>query len=344
MLYDTMNRRRALRTLFCSSAALALNIRSQAEAAVSPKALHVLAIGDFGTGGSEQRKVAEAMADYVKAKKIKTEGIWFVGDNFYSAVYADVPAGAEVPKEKRKKSFTVKSSRWKTDIEDMYPASIFPGPQWAVLGNHDYHDNIGGEKIQLAYAAQPGVRWHMPSKWYRVDVGPVTFLAVDTNFPSVSGGTDRKTGKPKTHMSAKEEADQDKWLKTQLASPRGAFTVLVGHHPFYSNGSHRDSKPLIEKWGDLIQKHQVHVNLCGHDHDLQHLELEGKFTSFVLSGGGGARVRKLVNEERKMPYGLDVNGFTHLQIEPKALTLSHIGMDGQVLHRFTKKPDGKVIL
>mgnify|MGYP002146327950 CR=1 FL=1 len=32
----------------------------------------------------------------------------------------------------------LKSPRWKTGFEDMYPASVFPGPCPAVLGNHDY--------------------------------------------------------------------------------------------------------------------------------------------------------------------------------------------------------------
>ncbi|TDU66524.1 hypothetical protein EI77_03619 [Prosthecobacter fusiformis] len=75
-----------------------------------------------------------------------------------------------------------------------------------------------------------------------------------------------------------------------------------------------------------------------------HLELEGKFTSFILSGGGGARIRKLTNTERKMPYGLDINGFTHLQIQPDSLTFTHHGLDGGVLHRFVKKLDGSVVM
>lgn len=330
---NPMNRRRALKTLFCSSAALSLNLRTQAQAEVAQEALHLLAIGDFGTGGQDQKNVAQAMQAFVGKEKIKPAGLWFIGDN----VYGPTQGG-----------FTVEAKRWKEEIEDMYPASIFPGPQWAVLGNHDYHDNPDGEQVQLAYAKKPGVRWHMPEKWYRVDLGGVkplvTFLALDTNFPKISGGKNKKTGAPKTHMSADEEARQLVWLKAELAKPRAPFTVVVGHHPLYSNGSHKDTQPLIEQWGDLLQEHKVHAYLCGHDHDLQHLELEGKFTSFVLSGGGGARIRKLTNETRKMPYGKDINGFTHLQIQPDALTISHRGLDGGVLHRFTKKLDGTVVM
>lgn len=325
-----LSRRRALQTLFCSSAALALNLRNDADAAVQREALHLLAIGDFGTGGADQKRVAEAMRQFVAAKKLRPAGLWLLGDN----VYGPTPEG-----------FSVRSKRWQEEIEAMYPAAVFPGPQWAVLGNHDYHDNAGGEQVQLAYARQPGVRWHLPDKWYRVDLGGpkplVTFIALDSNLPEVSGGYDKKKKRQRTSLSAAEAERQQAWLKSQLAGPRAPFTVVVAHHPLYSNGSHGDSPHLQKLWGGLLQEHRVHAYLCGHDHDLQHLELEGLFTSFVLSGGGGGRIRALKNA-RTMPYGRDLHGFTHLQIEPEALTFSHHGVDGRVLHRFTKRPDGRV--
>ncbi len=372
-----MNRRRALKTLFCSSAAFSLNLRMQAEAAVAPEAIHLLAIGDFGTGGQDQKAVAKAMQTFVTTKSIKPQGLWFIGDNFYGRTKLSVTGedvtgeitgedsdkkkegkkskdGKEKEGKKKKEEkvieemLSLKSRRWKEQVEDMYPASVFPGPQWAVLGNHDYHDNEGGEKVQLEYAKQPGVRWHMPNKWYRVDVGTpkplVTFLALDTNLPTVSGTKSKKTGKKQAHLALKDEVAQLAWLKEELAKPRAPFTVVVGHHPLYSNGIHKDTKQLIEQWGELFEEHKVHAYLCGHDHDLQHLELENRFTSFILSGGGGARVRKLTNETRKMPYGHDINGFTHLQIQADALTFTHHGVDGGVLHRFTKKQDGTVVI
>lgn len=328
-MMNPLNRRRALKTMFCSSAALALNIRGNVRGEVTREALHVLAIGDFGTGGADQKAVAGAMQGLVAKEGINPAGLWMVGDNFYTAV---------------KGGFSVDSPRWTTDIENMYPASVFPGPMWAVLGNHDYHDNIGGEKVQLAYAQKPGVRWKMPAKWYRFDLGGpqplVTFLCLDSNLPTVSSGKD-KEGNPRPHLSAAEEAEQLAWFKAELKKPRAPFTIVVAHHPIYSNGAHGDTKPLVKQWGPLLQEHRVHAFLCGHDHDLQHLELEGLFTSFVLSGGGGAKVRKLENQ-RKMPFGRDVNGFTHLQIAPDALTFTHHGVDGGVLHRFTKQVDGSV--
>ncbi|MDB6004019.1 MAG: hypothetical protein JWR15_1006 [Prosthecobacter sp.] len=332
---STMNstlfsRRRAIQTLFCSSAALALNVRPDGAAAeVAKEALHLLMIGDFGTGGADQIKVAGALKKFVTDNGMKPEGLLLIGDNFYGKV---------------KEGLQTDSPRWKKDIEEMYPTSAFPGPMWAVLGNHDYHDNAGGEKVQLAYAAKPGVRWKMPSKWYRFDLGPllkplVTFICLDTNFPAISGGPDKKTKKLRNSMTAAEEKEQLAWLTAELEKPRAPFTIVVGHHPLYSNGDHGDTKALISQWEPLFQKHQVHAYICGHDHDLQHLEMKGLFTTHLLSGGGGARTRKLEGKH-EVPFGKDVHGFTHLQVTAEALTFTHHSADGGALHTVKKLPDG----
>jgi tartrate-resistant acid phosphatase type 5 len=324
-----LSRRRAIQTLFCSSAALALNVRpDRAAAAIAQEALHVLMIGDFGTGSANQVKVSQAMQKFVTDSGAKPAGLWMLGDNFYSL---------------DKSGFSTESKRWSHDIEEMYPTSVFPGPMWAVLGNHDYHDNPGGEKVQLAYAQKPGVRWKMPAKWYRFDLGPldkplVTFICLDSNLPAVSGAPDKKTKKPRSSMTATEEQEQLLWLKAELAKPRAPFTIAVGHHPLYSNGSHGDTKELLAQWEPLFQEHKVHAYLCGHDHDLQHLEMADRFTTHLLSGGGGASTRQLPNE-RKMPFGKDVHGFTHLQITAEELIFTHHSAEGAALHTVTKKLD-----
>ncbi len=334
MKSDTsFSRRRAIKTLFCSSAVMALNLRGgQVRGGVKPDGLHFLAIGDFGTGSTDQKAVAAALQAFVVKHQLKPEALLLLGDNFYGPV---------------KEGFSVDSKRWKTDIEEMYPASVFPGPMYPVLGNHDYHDNEGGEVVQLAYAKKSGVRWALPSKWYRVDLGVeqalVTVIGLDSNLPAVSGtGKNKLTGKPRASLTAEEAAAQLDWLKAELAKPRAPFTLVIGHHPLYSNGDHGDTKPLLKEWEPLFEQHQVHAYLCGHDHDLQHLEMEGRFTSHVLSGGGGARTRQLETPERTMPYGKDVHGFTHITVQPEGLTFAHHDVEGKVLHQFTKRRDGKV--
>lgn len=345
-----LTRRRALRTLFCSSAALSLNLRpTTSNAAPATDALHFLGIGDFGTGSSDQKNVVTAMTAFLKKSSIKIEGMFMIGDNFYGPTHPHPkkdgkrPPGEAAP-------FTAESKRWQTDIEEMYPSDEFDCPMYAVLGNHDYHDNQGGEKAQLAYAQKKGVRWIMPAKWYRQDFTHagkplVTLICLDSNLPDVSG-KDKITGKyTRSALTPAEEKAQMQWLRAELTKPRAPFTLVMAHHPLYSNGDHGDTKRLISEWEPLFQEHRVHAYLCGHDHDLQHLEIEDRFTSHILSGGGGARTRKLeMDEKRPMPYGKDVHGFTHISITPEGMTFTHHSVDGTALHRFTKQLDGSIHL
>jgi tartrate-resistant acid phosphatase type 5 len=319
------SRRRLLRTAFCSSTLLGLNVGrglvNAAEAGAGDD-LHWLAIGDFGSMEPAQTAVANGMKKYVADLRLKTEGLLLLGDNFYKPM----PGG-------------LKAARWKAGFEEMYPASSFPGPCLAVLGNHDYHDNKGGEQVQLAYAKQGGTRWTMPAKWYRMDFPLVTFLFIDTNLRAVSGTKDPKTDKVKASLTEQEEKKQMAWLKGELAKPRAPWTICVGHHPVYSNGQHGDTEALVSDLAPLLQAHGVQTYLCGHDHDMQHLELEGQKTSFVISGGGGARVRPMKNDKRG-PFSQSVHGFTHIQTGKERLAVRHIDPNGTQLHAFEKHLDG----
>ncbi len=328
LLKSNFSRRRLLKTMFCASALLALNQQGRMlrAAEVGGGDLHWLAIGDFGSANKDQQTVADTMARHLKGLSIKPEALLLLGDNFYGKMKGGV-----------------KCDRWQSGFEKMYPADVFPGPCPVVLGNHDYHDNPGGDEIQVAYAKTPGTRWTLPQRWHRMDfpaVKPlVTYLFIDTNLRAVENGLGADGQKWPT-MSVEMAAKQWAWFEEQLKGPRGTFTVVVGHHPVYSNGAHGDTPALIKQIGGLMQQHNVALYLCGHDHDMQHLELEGLKTSFVVSGGGGTALR----EPKQAPRGVyagKAHGFTHLQASADRLVMRHIDADGKQIHAFEKYTDGK---
>jgi tartrate-resistant acid phosphatase type 5 len=117
--------------------------------------------------------------------------------------------------------------------------------------------------------------------------------------------------------------------------------VAMGHHPLYNNGHHGDRPDLIAEWGPLFQQHGVDFYFCGHDHDLQHIEFEGKRTSFVLSGGGGQSLHD-VKVNGRGPFGEKVHGFTHLQVSKEKFIVRHLDGDRKQVHAFSKAPDGKI--
>jgi len=315
-----------LKTLFCSSLAMNLNLTSASAYGSTELAegaeLDLLALGDFGSADEKQKAVARAMIRYTESLAKKPDGLLMLGDNFYRKM----PGG-------------VKSPRWSSGFSKMYPAKVFPNPCWSILGNHDYHDTPNNEQVQLGYAASLDrkTRWTMPAKYYRVDLPAknpqVTFLMLDTNLEAIN----RPLHGPKTPcwLTPEEQAAQKVWLKQQLSSKRAPFTVVVGHHPLYSNGKYQGTPPLIEEIGDLLEQAGVHMYLCGHEHDLQHLELEGLRTSFVVSGGGGSHIRG-GKEKHKGNFYQIAHGFSHLSIKNRRLHLRHIDANGKIIHAFSK--------
>ena len=330
---DLLSRRRFLRQSFAFSAAAALTPLSafgkatQADLAAS----HLLMVGDWGrhTRDNAQKSVADAMVAYTKQTSIDPQALLMLGDNWYD----ELPGGVDDP-------------RWQTDFEQMYPASVFNCPAYAIPGNHDYQ-TMPASKVaaELAYAARGKTRWTMPSLWYRFEFpkkNPViTFIALDSNMP-FSDGSSRK-GQDFT-LTPTQQAEQLAWLKAELEKPlTTSFLIVMGHHPIYSNGPHGDHKVLIRDWDPLFQKHNVHLYLAGHDHDLQHLEFEGHPTSHFLSGGGGSDLYTLkIDEDKRGPFAEKMHGFSHLEATSKQLTLRHVDSQGRTIHAFTKSADGKV--
>ncbi len=337
-----MTRRDLLRQVFAYSAVAALAGRMPALGAppTAEAGLHFLMLGDFGNSkkywivkegakpsandgdpnkASMQGQVAAAMQGYVKSRSIKTEGLFMLGDNFYGTMEGGVA-----------------SPRWKEGFEDMYPAEVFPGPCWAMLGNHDYdEENFHKVAAQLSYAdAHPGTRWTMPAKWYRVDYPAkdpvVTCLILDSNYHNHLA-----------YLTEEEKKKQLAWMEDELKKPRAPWTLAFGHHPLYSNGPHGDTADLIAAWGPLFQQYGVAAYFCGHDHDLQHLEFEGVSTSFVVSGGGGASITKLKKPERKI-FSESTYGFSHLTVTKEKLVLRHINPEQKQPHAFSRDLTGKV--
>ena len=338
------SRRRFLRQSFAFSALAAMGSVpgiavsfSSEKTGKNTAGAELLMVGDWGAEDPKaQSQVAAAMGNYTKAQAVgaqslRWQALMLLGDNWYGPL----AGGAQ-------------SSRWQTQFEEMYPASVFDCPAYAILGNHDYQImsvNKLDAELEYARTARPGgkpTRFTIPSRWYRFEFPAkdplITFIALDSNMPKA------KKNDVDFTLSDQDAATQLAWLEEELKRPRKApFVVAMGHHPVYSDGPHGDHPVLIKDWDPLFRKYGVSVYLAGHDHDLQHLEFAGHPTSFFLSGGGGADLYNLtVDPAKRGPYAQKVYGFSHLSATPKQLTLRHLDRDGRLLHAFTKTPQGAV--
>ena len=339
MTAASLSRRSFLRQTVGFSAMAATGGLARALApAPDPKASHIVMIGDWGwTDEKSQRPVADAMAAYTQKYDLKPEALLLLGDSWYGAL----PGGADSP-------------RWQTQFEEMYPAAVFPGPAYSIMGNHDYQRMpIGVSKVQaeLDYAKRGKSRWIQPGLWYTFDHTPagakeplLHVIALDSNAPGsrVISALDPIN----FTLTAAQWQQQLEWLDAELAKPtRAPFRIVIGHHPIFSNGRHGDTAALVREWEPRLRAHKIDAYLAGHDHDLQHLEFAGHPTSFVCSGAGGADLYEIkIPDTERGPFAHRVYGFTHLEATADKLTFRHIDAQGNTLHAFTKSKDGVVAL
>lgn len=283
-------------------------------AASSAAEVNLLVFGDWGGGDlPEQRDVARQAAQYAKTNKLKFDAALLLGDNFY-----------------KKMEGGTKDPRWQTEFELMYDRDLLAMPFYAALGNHDYEDTK--YMAQLTYGREhPESRWKMPAKWYRLSIPEdkplITVLVLDSNYAK---------------LSAEEWEKETAWFKTELTNKNNAaWTISTAHHPLFTAGQHGDTKKIIAEWGPAIKAAKLDFYLCGHDHDLQHLEMPGWPTSFLLAGGGGAKIRPMKRDDRG-PFSRSLNGFLHLKLTEEQAIGTFVSKDGKIVHQFSRNHEGKI--
>jgi tartrate-resistant acid phosphatase type 5 len=278
-----------------------------------PDQVNLIAMGDWGSAGQEEKDVANSLAKYVSRTGLQFNALLTCGDNFY------------VPLK------DADDYQFQAVFEDMFDAKRINFPFYATYGNHDYEKDKA--RIELAYAANhPDSRWKFPSRYYRLDLPVekplVTILMLDSNKP---------------RMTPEQWAGEMKWIDEELSKPRTTkWTIAAAHHPLFSNGAHGDNGVLQVQWGPLFKKHKLDFYLCGHDHDMQQLQVPGWSTTFILAGGGGKKPTKMRRDQRG-PFSRSMNGFTHLEINPDRVTVRFVtGPEAQIVHQIQRTPDGQV--
>lgn len=222
-------------------------------------ALCFLAIGDWGTGGRMQKRVAAGMNAAAAESPTRPAMIISTGDNIY-------PNGVD----------SADDPEWTSKFERIYTGSNIQVPWWAVLGNHDHRSD---PDAQVAYAKR-NARWNMPGRTWMHD-----FKGRDETVMTVFG-LDTQA------LLTRSEGwkDQMRWLETMLVECKSTWKVVVGHHPLRSYGYYGDQAYMINYVKPLLDTYGVHMYLCGHDHDLQVIKHPTDvFYSIVSGAGGGAR-------------------------------------------------------
>jgi tartrate-resistant acid phosphatase type 5 len=227
--------------------------------------LNFLIIGDWGRRGTPgQIAVADALAQV--AERLGSRFVVSTGDNFYDGVTG------------------VQDDHWQESYEAVYNSPSLQIPWYVVLGNHDYQSCV---QAQLDYV-QLSTRWCLPARYYAVEqsidaMASALLVFLDTS-PFVSS---YQVEGPEciASLQGSDAEPQLLWLEATLAASNAAWKLVFGHHPIYSASPfHGDTFELKRRLLPILQAHHVQAYICGHEHDLQHLSVNG--VDYVVSGAG----------------------------------------------------------
>ena len=296
----------------CAMPARAVSAPVMAALTAKTSPLAFVVVGDWGRdGASHQQDVADQMGRTASATASRFTVT--VGDNFY-------PAGVQ----------TATDAKWLTSFEHIYGAPALQGPWYGVLGNHDYR---GNPEAQIAYAAT-GSRWRMPARYYtQSSVTPdgqeIDMFMIDTSPMVRRYAAGSEDAVIRDNVRSQDVPAQLRWLDAALAKSTAPWKIVFGHHPVFSGGSAHGSTPeLIADVKPLLESHGVQMYVSGHDHDLQHLVVDG--VTYVCTGAGSETrpVKPIAGSQ----FCSDRSGFTAYRLAGDRLTVDFVDYTGAILH------------
>lgn len=269
-------------------------------------------IGDTGKDNEGQRAVADAMVEFCTREKCDS-GV-LAGDIVY-------PKGLSSPTD--------------TGLERVFDNyyNALNIPFIVALGNHDY-GRLGINKKKASYQLlhqKKNPRFHLPHYWHYEETPHAVMAVIDTTRLMWNRDV-------KAQMYMLEKA-------RQLATMKKKWFMVVGHHPFLSNGPHGNAG-RYERWpipffvsGKYVKRFLLnHVcgkadfYLGGHDHSLQ--VFDGKIAgcnSHLIVSGAAAESTKITNRNVAKYAGLEI-GFFHLSVSDTEVRVRAINQNNQTLY------------
>ncbi|AKU95235.1 Purple acid phosphatase [Labilithrix luteola] len=270
------------------------------------KAVRFVAMGDTGSGDPGQYKIANAIS--AKCKADGCDFVMLLGDNIYESGASSVDD-------------PVFQERFET------PYAAIDLDFFAVLGNHDYGGEGAGYEFgkgqnEVDYTKK-SKKWKMPSAYYHFVKENVEFFGLDTN-------------KQMFGQDAQQRTDVAAWMAASTAT----WKIAVGHHPYYSNGTHGnagnyDGVPLpyvsgnkVKSFMDDVVCGKTDLYFSGHDHSRQWMNVSCKGTELAVSGAG-AKSTELPGNNPTLFQSLEL-GFLYVVIEGKKLTAEFVDENANV--------------
>ena len=289
--------------------------------------INLIVVGDAGfKENALERRVANAMDLYRQGlhhdgdgTEISLDAVVLTGDNFEDQQFQDAV---------------------KTQFQEAFAS--FDVPFYVTLGNHD----LPASKARAEWDfGQPGRRGSRGPRWTVGSAWPFTHYRIDLPSPQEPLVTLIELD---STVSARVR-EGETFLRAQLdqiaQDMNKRWVVVFTHYPLYTNGCHQEGSEFPNRWKPLLQG-RVHFYLSGHNHNLEHLEVEdppGKplSTSFILSGAGG-QIYKL-RTHKHGPFARSLAGFFHIRFQRDKAHVKVIGLErnqepeeARIVHSFER--------
>jgi uncharacterized protein (TIGR03437 family) len=265
-----------------------------------------LALGDSGTGSSEQRQIAQRMLEDRPSLVLHTGDIVYPGGGYadQQAFYFDV--------------------YWRL----MTQVPFFPSP-----GNHDY-DTRSAEPYLAAHAVPAGdVPARGRGRYYSFDWGNTHFVSLDSSLSPASAGM---------REEMLEWLDRD--LRRSRAFWRVVYLHHAPYSA--GAKEHDELGRLVrEHIAPILDRHEVPLLLNGHDHNYQRTwpirageaAAPGAGVVYVTTGGGGAPLYG-VSARPLTAVAEAAHHYLRADVDGPRMTVRALRGDGREIDRFTLAP------
>lgn len=258
----------------------------------------IILVGDWG---SEDNKCKHAF------HKEKHDEIVLLGDNFY-------PSGV----------VSHEDVQWNTKYEKNFPHS---SKKYAVLGNHDY---LGDVFSQISYTFHPNNKnWYMPHFFYdeidkendchHIFIDSCLFDPQITTLYSQACNIKPENEQQYFGLVFHFQKRQKNWLEKILKETKCRWKIVYGHYPILSNGPHQQAYEFVSIVKPLLEKYNVDIYACGHDHNCQILR-ENNVTYLVT---GGSNYHEYTRPIPQNFFTSDKTGFIKLSIDSNTINIEH---------------------
>ena len=297
----------------------------------------VWVVGDTGENSTNQKKVYSSMLSYVDNNLSKIDMWVMLGDNAY-------------------RSGTQK--QYNKQLFNSYKEMVKQKDVWAVIGNHDARRWAFYHIFDFPTKGESGGEPSGSEKYYSVDEANFHLVMLDSETEDRSS-----------------DGDMANWLRKDLAKNKKPWTIVVFHHPPYSDGSHHSDNPhdsggrmkeMRENFIPIFDKYDVDLVMSGHSHVYERSRLlvnhtgdsktfnpalhvkEDSLTTYTkplaktpnsgtvyIVDGSGSKADRGTFKLPEMPLGYSISGSVILEITPTTLSEKFLTDEGKIQDSFT---------